>query len=89
MYQPTSLPGEWVFYGVETCSLRLPIAEQAKHDALQEAAGCKPALHIGGHPESQLMSAFDIASPKMRTDRARQLKLLGSLLTSEQERHLF
>jgi hypothetical protein len=39
MYQPTSLPGEWVFYGVETCRLRLPIAEQAKHDALQEAAG--------------------------------------------------
>jgi hypothetical protein len=36
-----------LLYGVETCSLRLPIIDQIKHDALQEVADYKSPLRIG------------------------------------------
>ena len=39
---------------METCSLRLPIVDQPKHAALQEAADYKSPLHIGRHSESRL-----------------------------------
>ena len=49
---------KWLFYGVETCSLRLPIADQSKHDALQEVADYKSTLHIGVHSESPLTTVL-------------------------------